>query len=309
MFRNAFIFRLTKPLAMTGEDLLAALESRRFEPCANVRPSSFGWVSPLPDPEGPLAHEVGGRILLCGKREDKVVPASALGEALAEKVKRLEAMEGRPVRAKEKQRLKDDALAELLPRALPRSKHIFGYVSPNENLLVIDTATAAEAEMFATYLRITLGALSVTPPQINSNPADIFTRWLAAGKLPDDFSFGDQCDLIGLEDGSAVACRRQELNSREVTAHLEAGKICTRLSLIWHGDFMVTVGKDLALRQIKTLSSDDEAGDDQNPVAKLDAAFASVALELSRFLPALFTALGGEVRGEAHGEARGENSP
>lgn len=295
MFKNANLFRLTRPLAATGDDLLKALESRRFKPCSGIRPSSFGWVTPHSDPEAPLAHEVGGYILLCAKREDKVVPASALGDVLAQKVRRLETLEGRTVRGKDKQRLKDDALAELLPRALPKSKQISGYLSPGESLLVVDTASTTEAEMFVNCLRETLGTLTLVPPQLKQKPADFFTQWLATRKLPEHFAFGDQCDLIDVEDGSTVACRRQALQTTEVRAHLDAGKTCIRLSLVWRGDLKVTVDKDLVLRQIKVLSSEDKAEQAENPTAELDAAFMNMTLELSRFLPALFSALGGET--------------
>jgi len=50
------------------------------------------------------------------------------------------------------------------------------------------------------------------------------------------------------------------------------------------------------LRQIKVLSSDDANDDEEDPIAQLDAAFVNMTLELSRFLPALFSALGGETR-------------
>ena len=296
IFKNAHLFRLTDQLNWDDDVLTESLEGFRFKPCSGVRPSSFGWISPLGDPEGPLFHKVGGSILLCAKREDKVVPSSALGDVLAEKIERFESLEGRPVRAKEKQRFKEDALVELLPRALPKSKQIFGYVTPADNLIVIDTASTPEAELFLTCLRDTLGSLPVTPPQIKSKPADMFTHWLKTRKLPDNFSFGDQCDLFDPEDGSAVSCRKQDLNTREVTVHLDAGKQCSRLSVIWYGDLKLTIDKDLILRQIKLLNSDDPAEDDEDPIARLDAAFMNFSLEMARFLPALFTALGGESR-------------
>jgi recombination associated protein RdgC len=303
IFKNAHVFRLTRPLeadsSQLGVILEQQMEQQKFIPCSGIRPSSFGWVSPLGllDPDNSsLIHEVAGSILLCAKREDKVIPTSALGDVLAEKITRLESLEDRPIRAKEKQRLKEDALAELLPRALPKSKQIFGYLSPSEDLLVIDTGSATEAEMFLSCLRDTLGSLNVVPPQVKSKPTDTFTHWLLSRKMPPDFSLGEQCDLIDLEDGSSVTCRKQDLDSREITVHLDAGKICSRLALIWHGDLRVTIDKDLVLRQIKIISSDDEAETNNNPVAELDAAFVNMTLELSRFLPALFTALGGESR-------------
>jgi DNA recombination-dependent growth factor C len=57
----------------------------------------------------------------------------------------------------------------------------------------------------------------------------------------------------------------------------------------------LSVDKDLILRQLKLESSDDEAEDEDNPIARMDAAFVNMTLEMSRFLPALFEALGGET--------------
>lgn len=294
IFKNAHIYRLTESLGLSSEQFEAALNERAFVPCSGIRPSSFGWVPPAQN--GPLLHEVAGCYLLTAKREDKVVPSSALADVLAEKISRLESTEGRPIRGKEKQRLKEDALAEILPRALPKSKLVSGYISVKDNLLVIDTSSTPEAEMFLTCLRDTIGRLNVVPPQIKSNPADVFTHWLKTRKMPDDFSFGDQCDLFDPEDQSAVSCRRQDLATSEIRTHLDAGKLCSKLAIVWHGDLKVTVDKDLILRQMKILSSDDSAEDNEDPVAQLDAAFVNMTLEMSRFLPALFSALGGESR-------------
>lgn len=294
IFKNAHIYRLTESFSLSGEQLIDLLGEHAFTPCSGARPSSFGWVPPVAD--GELVHEVSGCFLLCAKREDKVVPSSALADVMEEKIARLESMEDRPIRAKEKQRLKEDALAEILPRALPKSKQIYGYINHAEDLLVIDTASSPEAEMFLTCLRETLGSLKVVPPQVKSKPTDIFTHWLRSRKLPDNFSFGDQCDLMDPEDNSAVSCRRQDLNTSEVRVHLDAGKICSRISVVWHGDLKVTIDKDLVLRQLKVMSSDDLTEEDIDPIAQLDAAFVNMSLELSRFLPELFSAMGGETR-------------
>ena len=295
LFRNAHVYRLTSEVP-DFDSLHEALAGNAFTPCTGLRPSSFGWVTPLAVDEGPLAHEVAGSVLLCARREDKVVPSSALNEALAEKVERLEGMEGRPLKARERLRLKDDAMAELLPRALARSKQILGYLNARDELLVIDTASAAEAELFINCLRESIGSFSVVPPQVKSKPSDTFTHWLNTRKLPDDFAFGDACDLLDPEEGATVTCRKQDLASREIRTHLEVGKICTRIGLRWHGDLRLTVDKDLILRQIKVETSDDSMEEEENPIARLDAAFVNMTLEFSRFLPALFSALGGEHR-------------
>lgn len=297
IFKNAHLFRLTEAFSVSTDKLEELLEERAFKPCSGIRPSSFGWVEPA---QGlGLVHKVSGCYLLCARREDKVVPPSALNDILEEKIAKFEADEGRPIRSREKRRLKDDALCDLLPRALPKSRRIMGYISTGDDLLIIDTASAPEAEMFLGCLRDTLGSLKVTPPQVRAKPTDVFTHWLKTRKLPDNFSFGDQCDLMDPEDTSAISCRRQDLATSEIRGHLDAGKVCSRISVLWHGDLKVTIDKDLILRQLKIISSDDPEDEGEDPLAAMDAAFVNMAMELSRFLPELFSALGGETREQA----------
>ncbi|MEX2488641.1 MAG: recombination-associated protein RdgC [Pseudomonadales bacterium] len=296
LFKNAYVYRLTQPFTHETDELIRQLETRTFVPCSGIKPSSFGWVAPLGNVEAPLVHEVSGCFLLCARREDKVVPPSALNDLISARVDQVESREGRKLRSKEKAAIKDDCLADLLPRALPRSKEIMGYISPGDELLVVGTGSSTEAELFLDCLRDSLGTLPVVPPQVKSRPTDVFTHWLANRKLPDHFSLGDQCDLMDPEDGSTVTCRRQDLATNEIRGHIDAGKYCTRLGIRWHGDLKLAVDKDLALKQIKVESSDDNTEAEDDPVARMDAAFAHMTLEFSRFLPALFSALGGENR-------------
>lgn len=297
LFKNACIYRLSQPFELSTDELNQQLAEQAFVPCSGIRPSSFGWISPVSsEPDAPLAHEIAGCVLLCARREDKVVPPSALSEAVAERVRKLESVEGRKLRNKERMGIKENALAELLPRALPRSKQILGYISAKDELLVISTASATEAELFINCLRDTLGSFPVAIPQVKSKPSEVFTHWLLHRKLPEPFALGDQCDLLDPEDTSTVSCRRQDLATSEIRAHVEAGKICTRIGLRWHGDLRFAVDRDLALKQIKVESSDDDTEEDEDPIARLDAAFANMSLEFARMLPALFEALGGETR-------------
>ncbi len=296
-FKNAIVYRITKPFTYSGAEFSELMQSRLFIPCSGIKPSSFGWVSPLGNiDDAPLVHEVGGCMLMCARREEKVIPASALNEAILEKVSKIEAIEDRKLRGKERQNIKDNTLAELLPRALAKSKQVMGYISPSDDLLVVGTSMSSEAEMFINCVRDSIGSFSVVPPQIRQKPTEVFTHWLLQRNLPDNFALGDQCDLLDIEDTSTVTCRRQDLDTREIRSHIEAGKICTRLGIRWRGDLKLAVDKELGLKQIKLESLNDDAIEDEDPIAKLDAAFVNMTLEFSRFLPELFSALGGEHR-------------
>jgi len=182
------------------------------------------------------------------------------------------------------------------PLTLAKSKQVLGYISPADNLLVIGTASAAEAELFINCIRDSIGTFTVVPPQVKQKPQDIFTNWLLRRKLPENFQLGNQCDLLDIEETSTVSCRRQDLDTQEIRSHLEAGKICTRLGILWHGDLSMSVDKDIVLRQIKIESmTDEDEFQDHDPIAKLDAEFVTMTLEFGRFLPELMSALGGET--------------
>ncbi len=296
LFKNVFIYRLSQPFNLSGSDLDQQLMDNLFVPCSGIKPSSFGWT-PIIEGTEALVHEVAGSLLLCARREDKVVPASAVNEALAARVQKLESAEGRKLRAKERQGMKENVMAELLPRALPRAKRVYGYIAPGDDLLVINTSSASEAEMFIDCLRDTLGSFPVTVPQVKSKPTDVFTQWLLTRKLPDGFSLGDQCDLMDPEDRASVSCRRVDLDTSEVRSHVEAGKTCFRIGLRWHGDISFSIDRDLALKQIKVENTANDAPEEEDPIASLDAALAHMSLEFARLFPALFNALGGETRG------------
>ena len=90
LFKNAYVYRIKSPFNYSSDELETAMTHGLFVPCSGIRPSSFGWISPLGELEGTLIHEVAGSILLCAKREDKIIPSSALADVLAEKIERLE---------------------------------------------------------------------------------------------------------------------------------------------------------------------------------------------------------------------------
>lgn len=292
-FKNASVFRITSDW-QPGEELEELLGNYPFIPCSGLRPSSFGWVPPVHGQDS-LCHEVAGCTIICGKHEQKVVPASCLQELLIEKITRWEELEGRPVRAKEKQRLKEDALAELLPKALPKSKLIFGYI--DEGVVVINTTTDNDSEVFIHALRASVDEkLGMMPPQVGAKPSDKFTHWLHSRKLPDNFYLGQNCDLFDPEDNSKVTCRDQDLSTQEVRSHLDAGKVCRKLSLVYNGDMQFTVDRNLIISQIKNLtnSSDDNPGDDEDEISLFEAAFTDFSLQLKRMLPDLLRAMDGE---------------
>ena len=118
-FKNLRVFCLTRPFDLSFEDLESQLADNAFIPCANYEKSRIGWVSPLGDvaPETEeeqapmLAHIVGDYIMLCAQKQEKLLPASVVREATAEKVTEIE--------MRQKQRERDQRFDEIPDRSVP----------------------------------------------------------------------------------------------------------------------------------------------------------------------------------------------
>jgi len=211
-------------------------------------------VPPLGRKALDLVHVVAGRSLLCLRVEEKILPASVLNQAVAERVAMIEDQRQRPVRHKEKQELRDQLLQELLPRALVRSRHGYAYLDTMGGWLVIDSASPRGVEEIIGTLRKTLDVLPIAPPEVRQSVTATMTAWLVERCPPAGFEFGDSCELREMgEAGGVVRCRGQDLTGDEIRAHLVAGKQVTQLGLVWNGRIAFVLDEMLVIRRLRFL--------------------------------------------------------
>lgn len=295
-FRNLRLFQLTEPFTLDAEALDEGLRAERFTPCGGLQMQSLGWVSPLGPDFEPLVHAANGCLMLCMRREERILPAAVVREELAERVREIEAAEGREVRRKEQQKLKDDIVHQLLPRAFTRSTHLYAYLDPRNGWIVVDAATAKKAEELVSLLRQSLGSLKARPFEVQQSPVALMTGWLTAAP-PAGLEIGDECELREpVEGGSVLRCRHQDLQAEEIINHLAAGKLVTQLAVSWEERLACVLTDDVAIKRLRFLDLVmDEAAEVEadDPVARFDADFALFSLELSRFIPAWLAAFGG----------------
>ena len=96
-FKNLQLFRLSGDFTHSTTDIENKLTDHLFEPCGKTEPSRYGWVSPFGDHNDQLVHSAGGFLLLCAKKEERVLPAAVVREQLDERVAKIEAAEARKV--------------------------------------------------------------------------------------------------------------------------------------------------------------------------------------------------------------------
>lgn len=297
-FKNLQIYRFTRPFELNAETLEPLLKGLLFVPCGSQEISKFGFVSPFGRESDLLVHEAQGQLLLCAKREDKLLPGPVVKEALQERIDQLEADQGRALKKKEKEALKEEVLMQLLPRAFTRTSQTHLWINAQDNYLVVDAGSAKKADDVLSLLRKAIGSLPVVPLSL-ADPAEItMTEWLNAGAAPGSFVLEEEAELrSALEHGGIIRCKQQDLTSDEIKAHLLADKLVTKLALNWAETVSFVLGDDLGIKRLKFSEELREQNDDvvsEDKAARLDADFSLMTGELGRFIPELITALGGE---------------
>lgn len=300
-FKNLRIYRLTRPFELSPEAVSARLDQQAFQPCARLASASHGWVSPLGRLGEQKVHVVNGCIMICARRDEKILPPGVIRAMVTEKVDEIEDTQLRKVNRRERNDMRDDLYQELLPRALCRSARTYAYIIPQDDLLIIDSASASRAEELISLLRESLDGLSAVPLALKASLPMVMTRWLSEVRLPAGLTLGSQCVLRDPSDQDAVVrCRHIDITGDEVQTHLDAGRQLVQLELEWNETFSFLFNEDFTLRRIRfTDIVQEQAGeidDEDDGRVRFDNDFAIMTLAFARCLPHLIEACGGEDR-------------
>ena len=252
-FKNLTVFRFEEAPDIEPEALESALESNRFSPCDPQQMESLGWVAPLGEQSEQLVHAGSGMMLLTARREQRLLPATVIREAVDRKVRDIGAGEDRKLGRRRKLEIRDQLTFEMMTKAFTRSNLIQGLILPAEQAIVVDAASRKRAEEWISLLRDSLGSLPVAPPAFTHALPDTFTGWVS-GKtsLPQGVLPGDECVLASPDrEGAVVRCRRVDLSGGDVTTHIDAGMQVTRLSLEWQERLSLILNEEGDIRRLQ----------------------------------------------------------
>jgi recombination associated protein RdgC len=291
LFQNAYLFRLEDPGVLAPEALEGGLAGHRFQSCGPLQTVSMGWVPPLGETTSALVHAAGDCVLVCARRQERLLPAAVVAEAVDERAQEIEEQATRSVGRRERRQLREQVLLELLPRAFTRSRRVSAYADRRAGWLLVDAASSKAAEELVELLRETLGTLPVRPPRPAIPPELLMTGWLRDGELPPGLALGEECELRDARDErSVVRCRGQDLTGEEIAAHLRAGKQVVKLALDWQGRLALLLQEDLSLKRLRFADElIEEAMEEgrEDEAARLDAELVIMSGELRGMLERL----------------------
>ena len=295
-FKNIQLYRLPIQWAVTAEALAEKLSAHPFMPCGSQDMGSRGWSSPTKDDRFVL--NVGGHLLISLTVEHKLLPAAVINEVAAEKAADIQDQQGFKPGRKQMKEIKEAVLQELLPRAFTRSRRVFAWIDPKGGWLAIDATSASKAEEILDALRDTLDEFPVKMVKTMLSPVSVMTDWLAANEATGSFTIDQDCELRAVTDEKAsVRYSRHALDGKDVHDHLAAGKLPTRLAMTFDDRISFVLTEKMEIKRLAFLDIIKEQAERQADATDMQAEsdFALMAGELSRLIPQLIAALGGEA--------------
>ena len=295
MFKNVIMYRIAAGWSATAAQIEESLDSARFVACGASQEKSIGWIEPRGEANGPLVESVNGQLIMRLMIETRAVPGAAIAKKAAEWAAHIESTTDRKPGKKETREAKDDIKMALLPMAFSKESSVWVWTDPAANLLVIDAGSQGRADEVVTMLVKCLPGLAVALINTKISPTAAMSDWLITQEPPSGFSVDRECHLKAADESKAtVKYGKHPLDTEEVKAHVESGKLPVMLALTWDGrvSFVLTEGL-----QVKKLAFLDVVFDGASS-GKDDGFDADTLIatgELSKLIPDLLDALGGEA--------------
>ena len=247
-FKSLSIYRLDADWLAQLPAVAETLAQHPLPPITAIATEVRGWSPAV------IATDSAEQITLL--RDYRNIPATAVKRLVAEKIREHEQARGfRPGR-KLLREIKEDVIARMVPQVPVQRAEYQGVIDRQADLLLINTATPARADDFTRSLRSALGTLPAAPIHPDRPMAYLLTRWLSGAELPPSFTVDQECQLVAPDETkAAVRFTRHPLSEQNVTQHLQAGKLATRLALTWKDRISFVIDEQARLRKLQFLDS------------------------------------------------------
>lgn len=294
--KNIIIYRVNRDIKFDPATLEQQLDEFKLTPCGSQDKQKFGWVSALPAC-GMLTHTSDGNIMIRAGKEEKILPASCIMKLVNERVAVMEAEEGRPLKKREKDDIRDEVVMDKLPTAFVRESFTSVIIYPESGFIVVDASSHKKSEDALALLRKTMGSLPAVPliPQVAVETT--LTEWVKSGEVPTGYTVGNIAELKSiLDDGGTVKLKNEELTSDAVHQHIAESKVITALELNWQERINFVLKDSMQIARVSfcdELIAQNEDIPREDRSARLDADFALASGEVLAFINSIVDVLGG----------------
>ena len=290
-FRNLRLYRLGKTALPSISDLENQLARRPLARCGNFEMASRGWV--YPQGEGSFVHAVGQHWLLALGVEQKLLPATVVRQTAQERAAAIESEQGRKVGRKEMRDISERVMEELMPKAFSQRRTTWAWIDPGNGWLVVDAGSDARADEFVEVLLGSVDTLAPRPLQTQISGLSAMTDWLSGGEPPAGFTFDSDLELrSGSEAQAAIRYVHHDIGGKEVTAHIAAGKLVTKLGMTWNDRISFVLTDKLHIKRLAFLDILKEQAEQSAELAdeQFDVDFALMTGELANMFDDLLVA-------------------
>ena len=295
MFKSITAFRIQNSWHPSVASVEAALSAKRFAACAATQEATSGWEPPRGEKHGALIEAVGGHWILRLKSEKKMIPGSVITLLASERAEQIEETTGRKVGRKEVKDLKEEIRLDCLPKAFSRFSATHVWIDVEREMLVIDTSSQSKADEVIAHLLRSLDGLVLAPLQTKLSPAVVMADWLNGVEMPATLELDRECELqANDETRGKVRYTRHNLVIDEVRSHIQSGKTPTQVGVTWDGRVSFVLTDELQIKKVKFLDGVIDKADSDTGKDRFDADVAITTGELTRLIPDLAAALGGE---------------
>lgn len=287
--RNLTLFRFSPTVAssLVAQGIAAQLAAHPSREPGPLEMQTGGFASPYAPGDDRVTITSNGCTGFVYQQYERILPAAAVSDAVAKQVRKITEEEGRRVGSKERKRIREDVLSEMMRHAPVRPRRIGGWIDIDHGWLVIDTSSRRNAEQVLTALREAFGSFPAVPVAPEESPRELMTAWLANDALPACVSLGDECEMRdpSTASGAVVRCRRQELDTDEVKEHLRGGKQVFQLGLVYDDRMSLVLSETLAVMRLRALDLlATEQTEAENHDAQVESNLALATLEVRRLL-------------------------
>ena len=286
--KNAQIFRI---VGATPAGLNEALAACQFVECTPHAAQSSGFVFASPD-YGTFTREAGDFTEFRLRTDTKILPASVVNDATAEKAKEIEAMQGYKPGRKQTKEIKEAATLELLASAFVKTHITRGWFD-STGWLVIDTASASKAEAVLDALRNALDEFPARFWRTQQVPESAMTIWVSTQEPPEGMTIDDRVKLADHDGGTVSVVNRDATSAEVIQLITEGGAVVSELALTLE-DVASFVLANSTLKRLAYLDIQEEAKGD--PLSQEEEANADLVLSgdaVRKVVVALTAELGG----------------